>query len=167
MFEDDPLDSLDDDYLEPDSRAPRLSDGEISHHELELDKMPRELWELALARIPPKWRTHVAYRLPEGQLRNLAFHVIYELDNAEARRSRARDVARHRALRTAAPLPTPAAGHTAAKSTVQVNVRLRRDDYARLQQAAKAVGLRATTLARALILNGARKVLDENERGAT
>jgi uncharacterized protein (DUF1778 family) len=44
---------------------------------------------------------------------------------------------------------------------VQVNIRLRRDDYARLQQAAAAVGLRPTTLARAFVLNGATKVLQE------
>ena len=46
-----------------------------------------------------------------------------------------------------------------------MNFRLRGDDYARLKEAADAVGMKATTLARALVLNGARKMLEE--RGAS
>jgi hypothetical protein len=46
--------------------------------------------------------------------------------------------------------------------TTQVNIRLRRDDHARLAAAAAAVGLRPTTLARALILNGAARILEEH-----
>ena len=47
---------------------------------------------------------------------------------------------------------------------MQVNIRLRTDDYARLMEAANAVGLRPTTLARALVLNGAAQILRD---GAT
>jgi hypothetical protein len=58
-------------------------------------------------------------------------------------------------------LPTPAGGHAAGRSTTQVSIRLRRDDHARLTRAAAAVGLRPTTLARELVLDGAARILQE------
>ena len=51
------------------------------------------------------------------------------------------------------------------RSTAQINVRLRNDDHARLAQAAAAIGLKPTTLARALILNGAATILQTTESG--
>jgi hypothetical protein len=48
-----------------------------------------------------------------------------------------------------------------SQSTQQVNIRLRRDDHARLIDAAGFVGLRPTTLARALVLNGVAQILRE------
>ena len=45
---------------------------------------------------------------------------------------------------------------------LQVNIRLRRDDHERLGQAAAAVGLKPTALARSLVLNGAAMILREH-----
>jgi hypothetical protein len=164
MLEDDHFDDdLDDDLfaLDDDENA-----GRISADDLDLEKIPRHLWAQALAPFHRSHRGYAAHRVADKRLRTLAFKLVHELDMAEVKRQRERDVARHRAQRTGAPLPRPAAGHAAVQPTVQVNIRLRRDDYARLQEAAAAVGLRPTTLARALILNGVAKVLQERG-GAT
>ena len=64
-----------------------------------------------------------------------------------------------------APLPSPDAEHPVTQRPVQINIRLRADDHARLARAAQSVGLPPTTLARALVLNGAAQVLRDS--GAT
>jgi hypothetical protein len=81
---------------------------------------------------------------------------------AECRRQRADERARFQARRTGVPLPTPHADGAVLLPTVQLNIRLRRDDHAGLTRAAAAVGLRATTLARALVLNGAAQIVREH-----
>jgi hypothetical protein len=176
-----PDDDLDADLLAPDANFENLlapdddldnllalddeSPGRISVDDLDLEKIPRHLWARALAPFHRSHRGYAAHRVADARLRHLAFKLVYELDMAEVRGRRERDVTRHRVRRTGAPLPGPDAVHAAAQPTAQVNIRLRRDDYERLHEAAAFSGLRPTTLARALVLNGVAKVLQE--RGAT
>ncbi len=164
--EDDPLDVEDDLFHVDDDPVGRdaAGAGRMSVDNLELEKIPRHLWPQVLAPFHRSQRGYAAHRIPDPHLQALAFEVVTELDFADGRQRHERDVAHHRARRTAAPLPLPDGSHAAAESTVQVNIRLRRDDYERLKKAASSVGLRPTTLARAFVLNGATKVLQE--RGA-
>ena len=81
---------------------------------------------------------------------------------AEADAADARGRATDAALRTGYPLPSPGPGRAAARSTVQVDIRLRRDDHERLSHTAGAVGLKPTTLARSLVLDGAAMILREH-----
>lgn len=164
MPDDDHLDDLHD-RLQPDLADPSSSLGEIAPSMLELDKIPRRLWEQALKPLSIGLRFHLARTIPDVQLRQFAMKFVTDLDLAEMRSRRARDVSRHRARRTAAPLPSPDADHAVTRRTTQLNMRLRSDDYERLQEAALAVGMKPTTLARALVLNGVAKVLREG--GAT
>ena len=90
--------------------------------------------------------------------------LAFELDMAECQAADAHARARHAALRTGHPLPSPRPAHASARSSVQVNLRLRRDDHERLAHAATAVGLKPTTLARSLVLNGAAMILREHGR---
>ena len=152
----------DDDYLDDDDFGfDVLEPGEITPELLELDKIPRRFWEQTLTPLDLGLRFFVAQRIPDERLRDLAIQLVGALDLAEQERRRASDEAHHRARRTSAPLPAPRADHAAVRPTVQVNLRLRRDDYARLKDAATAVGLKPTSLARALVLNGVAKVLEE------
>jgi hypothetical protein len=157
-------DDGDDGYFDPlDLQEP----GDIPAEMIELEKIPRRLWEQTLAPMHRQQRVYVAHRIPDRRLRELASNLTFELDMEECERRRAGEEARYEARRTGVPLPTPASDHGASRPTVQVNVRLRRDDHARLTQAAAAVGLKPTTLARALVLNGAAQVLrDHADRGA-
>ena len=156
MPDHDPLDNLPIDLADPDGRC-----GEIALDELELDKIPRQLWAQALAPVPAQWRFYAAQRVPDKRLRALAHRVVADLNRAEREAQQARTTSRRRAGRTAAPLPAPSATHAATRPTAQINLRLRRDDYERLHEAAMAVGMKPTTLARALVLNGVAKVLQE------
>ena len=115
--------------------------------------------------MPFQLRFYAAQRIPDEELRGLARQVVADLDIAESLARQSRDASRGRARRTAGQLPAPDAAHATARSTVQLNMRLRGDDYARLQNAATAAGMKPTTLARALVLNGVGKIL--RERGAT
>jgi hypothetical protein len=155
-------DDLDDDDLYPGVARPR---GEIAPEALELDKIPRALWEQALAPVPRQERFYVAQRVADDELRELAHKLVGALDVAERRSWHARETARARARRTAAALPVADAAHAATRPTVQLNMRLRRDDYERVREAATAVGMKPTTLARALVLNGVAKVLQERASG--
>ena len=157
MLEDDPL--IDSDSLrDPDDL------GDIPVTSIELEKIPRRLWEQTLAPLHRQQRVWVALQVSDERLREAASVLAFELDMAECGRRKARDEARFAARRAGAPLPTPHDEHAVTRSTVQVNLRLRRDDHARLTDAAAAVGLKPTTLARALVLNGATKILQDHGR---
>jgi hypothetical protein len=155
LDDDDDLDELDelDDLDLPEDIAPEL---------IELDKMPRSLWEQALAPLRPQQRVWVARQVSDARLRDVAMALATELDFAECDRRRERDEARFAARRIGHPLPAPSAVNAATRPTVQLNVRLRRDDHERLTRAAAAVGMKPTTLARALMLNGAASILREH-----
>ena len=131
---------------------------------IELEKIPPRLWEQTLAPLPRQQRIDVVHRVADKELRRLASALAIELYLAEVRASDAGARATHAALRTGYALPRPAPGHPAARSCVQVNLRLRRDDHERLAQAATSVGLKPTTLARSLVLNGATMILREHGR---
>lgn len=136
--------------------------GEMPHTWIELEKVPRRLWEQALAPLHPQQRMTVVRQVVDPHLREIADRLAFKLYVDEGQRRRDRDQARHRVLRSGFPLPTPEPA--AARPTVQVNIRLRADDRERLAQAAAAVGLKPTTLARALVLNGAGRILQEHAR---
>ena len=140
--------------------------GEIAPENVELDKIPRGLWEQVLAPLHRQQRVWIARQVADERLQDIAMELAFELDMADADARNARDKAWHAAQRTGYPLPLPPAGHAVAQPTTQVNIRLRRDDHARLAQAAAAVGLRPTTLARALVLNGAAQILREHAGSA-
>lgn len=131
-------------------------------NDIELEKIPREFWEPILAPFHRSVRAGIAHRVPDGRLRELAFEVAVEIDHAAADARNARDEARYAARRTGYPLPAPGPEHATARATIQVNIRLRADDHERLADAARSVGLRPTTLARALVLNGAAQILREH-----
>lgn len=135
---------------------------DLASSSIELDKIPRRLWEQTLAPFARQQRTWIASRVADEELRDVAMELAFELDMAESGAADAQARARHAALRTGYPLPSPRPAHAAARSSVQVNLRLRRDDHERLSQAAKAVGLKPTTLARSLVLNGAAMILREH-----
>ncbi len=138
---------------------------DIHPEDIELEKIPRRLWEATLAPLHLQHRIFIAHKVRDERLREAASNLAVQLDIAQAARRNERLAARGRAGRAAAPLPSPRTGHPTARDSVQVNIRLRADDHAMLVQAASNVGLRPTTLARALVLNGAAQVL--RDRGAT
>ena len=131
---------------------------------IDLETIPRPLWKQVLVPIHPRQRSYVVSKIGDERLRELASAFVFELCMAENAERRARAEARAQARLTGVPLPAPDAEHGVTRPTVQVNFRLRRDDHAQLTQAAAAMGLRPTTLARALVLNGAAAIL--RERGA-
>jgi hypothetical protein len=134
---------------------------EVGCAQLQLDKIPRRLWEQALAPYRPQHRFFAALQVPDEALREQATDLAAAMNHADAVRADERLRAGSRARSTAAPLPIPERGHPVSRSTLQINMRLRRDDHARLAEAAAFVGLRPTTLARALMLNGVAKILRE------
>jgi hypothetical protein len=134
---------------------------EVGCAQLQLDKIPRRLWEQALAPYRPQHRFFAALQVPDEALREQATDLAAQMNHADAVRADERLRAGTRARRTAAPLPAPGRAHPVSQSTLQVNMRLRRDDHARLADAAALVGLRPTTLARALVLNGVAQILRE------
>ena len=142
------------------ARVERMADPESSS--IELEKIPPRFWKQTLAPLHRQQRMWLARRVPDAELRDLAIELAAELDMGEAEAADARRRATHAALRTGHPLPSPAPGHPAARSSVQVNIRLRRDDHERLAHAATAVGLKPTALARSLVLNGAAMILREH-----
>jgi hypothetical protein len=131
----------------------------------DLEAIPRDLWREALDPLHRQHRMWVACQLADEELRTEAVVLALELDFAEVDRRNARLEARHRARQTGAPLPTPGPDHPVRRGTMQVNMRLRRDDHARLTEAAAAVGLKPTSLARALVLNGAAQILRDHATG--
>lgn len=126
---------------------------------IDLETIPRRLWAQTLAPFPPSMRIVPIRRISDPALQELAWELSNELSSAESRQRIKRAEARGKALRDGAPLPRPGSDHQAVRPTVQINTRLRADDHARLQLAASAVGLRPTTLARALVLNGVTMIL--------
>jgi len=132
---------------------------DISASMIDLEKIPRRLWKETLAPMRHAERFLPIRKIRDEQLRSEAAELAFQLFLEAGDRENARLEARHRARRTGAPLPTPGADHPVRRSTVQLNIRLRADDHARLAEAAAAVGLPPTTLARALVLNGAAQVL--------
>jgi hypothetical protein len=137
---------------------------DLGYSSIELDKIPRRFWEQTLAPLTRQQRTWLAGRIADPELRDVAMQLAFELDMAECQAADAHARARHAALRTGHPLPSPSPAHASARSSVQVNLRLRRDDHERLTHAATAVGLKPTTLARSLVLNGAAMILREHGR---
>jgi len=128
---------------------------------IELEKIPPRLWEQTLAPLRRQQRYAVGRQVRDEHLQALALALAFELDMADGDAADARARARNAALRTGYALPNAGPGHPSARSSVQVNLRLRRDDHERLAHAAMAVGLRPTTLARSLVLNGAAMILRE------
>ena len=106
----------------------------------------------------------IAFQVKDRTLGKVAVQLADELAVAEDEAVIARQRAGHRALRTGYPLPSPGPAHATATLSRQVNIRLRRDDHERLAQAAIAVGLKPTTLARALLLNGSTMILRDHGR---
>jgi hypothetical protein len=172
MHEDDPLhvpDRIDDgeDRDEPGAREGILA--QIARTDpvttsIELEKIPQHLWEQTLVPLRPIQRLWVADEVVDDELRKLAQDQAFALNRMAGDEANDRARARHAALRTGHPLPSPAATHASARSSVQVNLRLRGDDHQRLVQAAEAVGLKPTTLARSLVLNGAAMILRDHGR---
>jgi hypothetical protein len=152
---------VDDDWgFDPldDPDAPREH---VSADNMDLERIPRRLWEEALAPLHRQHRAFIAMGVGDKALQAEAVNLAFELDMRESERRNERSDARARAKRTGYPLPTPEVGNSPNRPSVQVNLRLRADDHDRLTRAAQAVGLRPTTLARALVLNGATEVLRE------
>jgi hypothetical protein len=144
------------------TRLQRLPD--LGASSIELEKIPRGLWQPTLKPFRRLERGLIARRVADKELREVAVQLTDEMATAEWDAAEAHRRAGHWALRTGHPLPNPSVAHAAARSTVQVNLRLRRDDHERVVQAAKAVGLKPTTLARALVLNGAAMILRDHGR---
>ena len=138
-------------------------DHDAGPNQIELDKIPRRLWKQTLQGLPRSMRFFVTHSIRDERRQAYARELIAEVEEEEFRRVRDREAARARALRRGVPFPAPDAEHAVARTTVQINVRLRNDDHARLTQAAQAIGLKPTTLARALILNGAAEILRRTE----
>ena len=119
MLEDDPL-------IDPDDLGDLgdLGDpgdlGDIPPTLIELEKIPRRLWEQTLAPLHRQQRMWLALQVSDERLREVASMLAFELDMAECGRRKARDEARFEARRTGAPLPTPHAEHAVTRSTVQV-----------------------------------------------
>jgi hypothetical protein len=139
-------------------------DDDISPLSIELDKIPLRLWEQTLAPLAYQHSHWIAQQIPDERRREIALKLAFDLYLADGTRRQVRDRARGRALRTGFPLPSPAPRHGVADPRVQLNIRLRTDDHARLKDAARAVGLAPTTLARALVLNGAAQLLRDRDR---
>ena len=134
---------------------------------IELERVPRQLWKQTLAPYHRSLRTVVVRQVSDSALREIAWQVAEELDREESTRTISLQREQAAGRRHGAPLPMPGADHGAVRRTVQINTRLRADDHARLRRAADAVGLRPTTLARALVLNGVAMILrDHPDRGA-
>lgn len=136
--------------------------GSISPGMIELEKIPRRLWEQTLAPLHRSQRSFAASRVSDPALRAIAFELTMEMDIGESERRITRETERGRLRRRGASLPIPRVSHGTTQPTVQVNVRFRADDHARLGQAAATVGMKPTTLARALVLNGVAMILREN-----
>ena len=145
-----------------DVRLERMPD--LGSSLIELEKIPRRLWRQTLVPFRRQQRTSIALRVRDEALRDVAMQLADEMADAELDARAARDRAGHAALRTGYPLPSPGPAHAAAMPSIQVNIRLRRDDHERLAHAATAVGLKPTTLARSLVLNGAAMILREHGR---
>ena len=161
--EDDDLDGEDAFGIDPkDPLASLTYDDELSPASIDLVNVPRRLWEQTLAPLHRQHRYSIAHRVKDKRLQASASNLAFKLDMEDSGRRNTRDVAHHKARRTGYPLPTPRAGHAVTRSGIQVNIRLRADDHARLAEAAGAVGMKPTTLARALVLNGAAAILREH-----
>lgn len=64
-----------------------LDDGDdIPPGLIELEKIPRRLWEQALAPLGWQQRSYVAQRVGDARLRDLASRLAAEMDMAECRR---------------------------------------------------------------------------------
>jgi hypothetical protein len=79
MFDDDPLTG-------PDDRD------DIPASMIELEKIPRRLWEQTLAPLHRQQRVWVARQISDERLRDVAMKLAFELDMAECGRQRARDL---------------------------------------------------------------------------
>ena len=156
---------LDDDLdvsLARQAPGPTLDD-DLPPELLELEKIPRRLWRPTLAPMRPHERWYVARRISDERLRELAYEVVADLQAADSDGRQALQAERRRARETAAPLPTPEVARRSGARAVQINVRLTPDDHARLRDAAATTGMKPTTLARALVLNGVGKILRDRD----
>lgn len=73
---------------------------------IELERIPRRLWEDALAPLPSRERAAIAERVRDPRLHDLALRLAAELDMADGRRRIAAAEQRFNARRRgAAPLP--------------------------------------------------------------
>jgi len=135
---------------------------QIDPADIELEKIPRRLWEQVLAPLHRSIRGYIARQVRDERMQEAAWELVSALDIADVQRREGRISARAKAKRTGAPLPSPDADHPVTHRPVQINIRLRADDHARLTRAAQSVGLPPTTLARALVLNGAAQVLRDS-----
>lgn len=129
---------------------------------IELERFPRKLWKQMFAPYPRSLRGVAVRQLSTPHLQEIGWEEAFELDMEESTRALAREKEQAAARRRGAPLPLPGADHGVARPTVQINMRLRADDHARLRRAAETVALRPTTLARALVLNGVTMILREH-----
>jgi hypothetical protein len=160
-FDGDLLGELDGDLfrdLEPDASS--------AAETIELERIPRRLWEQTLAPLRRQQRVWIAHQIRDKRLRELATDLVFEFDMDECVRRRVREEACFAARRTGTSPPPPDSDPAAIRSTVRIDVRLRQDDHVRLTQAATAVGLKPTTLARTLVLNGAARILREDADGS-
>lgn len=95
--------------IDPRARRPTVDElEEISHDSIDLEKVPRRLWEQTLAPLHRQQRYSVAHRVADEELREVAFELAFQLDMGECERANAKNIARHQARRTGHPLPTPA-----------------------------------------------------------
>ena len=125
----------------------------------DLRTLPRERWREELERVDHRRRMSAYFALAhDPALQGEAMQVIEDilLDiGLDARRP---------TLERALPyLPVPAAPAPRRGTSVQVNVRLRRDQHADLVEAAALLGLKPAQLAKAFIADGTRRLLIQRD----
>ena len=79
---------LDDVLADPDGAG---LDDDISPELIELEKVPRHLWEQTLAPWHPQLRFFATHRIPDDHLREQAQTLVMEMNDADRRRRHARD----------------------------------------------------------------------------
>ena len=139
-YDDDPGELSPEDQRDPTrvlAELPQLSAGTI-----ELEKIPPRLWEQTLLEFHPQQRVYIVRQVEDKRMSQAAWALIDKLRSDEYDRRDAADLAHHAARRTGVPLPTPGADHAVVRATVQLNVRLRADDHARVRQAAAVVDMK-------------------------
>jgi hypothetical protein len=121
-----------------------------------LSQIARELWADVLAPCPRARRS-------DAILDHEVIHLHDELLALVESLPPPPDEIADRAITSGgARIPAPEAGRAPAPQTRQVNVRLSRPDHQDLCVAAEIAGTTPTTLARMLILNGARRMVAEH-----
>jgi hypothetical protein len=82
---------------------------------------------------------------------------LADAEERERLREKARDAPR-------LPAPSSRPRPAGSRAGIQVNVRLRRDDFDALRRAARLLDTSHTALARTFVINGSRQLLAERER---